>query len=418
VNRLSYQAAHDVYGECGVDAERALSILAGAPISVQCWQGDDVGGFERPGATLDGGGIQVTGRYPGKARDCDELRLDLDEAFRLIPGLHRLNLHAIYGEFGSRNVERNEVKPGHFTGWIDWAKSRSLGLDFNPTLFSHALAEDGFTLSHADGAVREFWIEHVAACRRIAAEMGRALGTPAVTNVWIPDGCKDLPFDRKGPRERLAQSLDTAFEEALDPRHQCDAVESKLFGIGSESYVVGSHEFYMGYAVTRQKILCLDTGHFHPTESVADKVSALMQFVPRLLLHLSRGVRWDSDHVVLFDDPTRAVLEEIVRGGFLSRTHVGLDYFDGSINRVAAWVIGSRNALKCLLAALLEPAAELRRIEAANDVTARLAYLEESKTMPFGAVWDEFCLRQSVPADRAWLPEIRRYEREVLSARR
>jgi L-rhamnose isomerase len=417
MHSLPYQAALEVYAASGVDTERALAILTATPVSLQCWQGDDVGGFERPGATLDGGGIQVTGRFPGKARNIGELRSDLEVALGLIPGRHRVNLHAIYGDFGGRTVDRDKVETRHFTGWIEWAKSRGLGLDFNPTLFSHPLAEDGFTLSHADAAVRGFWIEHVRSCRRIAAEMGRALGTTAVTNVWIPDGCKDQPFDRKGPRERLAESLDESFQEPIDPRHQLDAVESKLFGIGSESYVVGSHEFYLGYAVTRRKLLCLDTGHFHPTESVADKVSALMQFVPGLLLHLSRGVRWDSDHVVLFDDPTRAVLEEIVRGGFLPRTHVGLDFFDGSINRVAAWVVGTRNALKCVLAALLEPAGELKRLELASDFTARLAYFEESKTMPFGAIWDEHCRRHGVPGDRAWLAEVKRHERDVLSAR-
>jgi L-rhamnose isomerase len=418
MNPLPYQSARETYAGAGVDAEAALAALATIPISLHCWQGDDVGGFERAGATLDGGGIQVTGRHPGKARNIQELRSDLDQAFRLIPGRHRVNLHAIYGDFSGKKVERNEVAPEHFSTWIDWAKARGLGLDFNPTLFSHPLADDGFTLSHKDPAVRRFWIEHCASCRRIAAAMGRALGKPAVTNVWIPDGCKDLPFDRKGPRERLEEALDAVFKEAVDPLHQLDAVESKLFGIGSESYVVGSHEFYLGYAVKRQILLCIDMGHFHPTESVADKISSVMQFVPGVLLHLSRGVRWDSDHVVLFDDPTRAVLEEVVRGGFLGRTHVGLDYFDGSINRVAAWVIGARNSLKCLLAALLEPAAELRRLEDSGDFTARLAQLEEDKTLPLGAVWDEHCRRQGVPADRAWFSEVRRYERDVLSPRK
>jgi len=417
MNPSPYEHARRVYGESAVDPEAALAVLAATPLSLQCWQGDDVGGFERPGATLDGGGIQVTGSYPGKARSNEELRADLGEALRLIPGRHRVNLHASYGDFGGRKVERSDVAPEHFSGWIDWAKGRGLGLDFNPTLFSHPLANDGFTLSHPDKSVREFWIAHAGACRRVAAEMGRALGRTVVTNVWIPDGSKDLPFDRKGPRERLEEALDQVFAEAIDPRLQLDAVESKLFGIGSESYVVGSHEFYLGYAITRKKLLCLDTGHFHPTESVADKVSALMQFAPGILLHLSRGVRWDSDHVVLFDDPTRAVVQEVVRGGYLGRTHLGLDYFDASINRIAAWVIGARNAQKCLLAALLEPADELRRLERANDLTGRLARLEEDKTMPLAAVWEEFCRRQEVPGDRAWLPEIRRYERDVLSTR-
>jgi L-rhamnose isomerase len=413
----AFTAARETYATLGVDAEAALATLARTPISLHCWQGDDVGGFERAGATLDGGGIQATGNYPGKARTLDELRADLDAALALIPGRHRVNLHAIYGDFGGRKVERNAIGPEHFASWIDWAKTRGLGLDFNPTCFSHPLAADGFTLSHRDPAVRRYWIEHAAACRRIGAAMGRALGSPTVTNVWIPDGHKDLPADRKGPRERLAEALDAVFAESLDEAHHRDAVESKLFGIGSESYVVGSHEFYLGYAVTRRKMLCLDMGHFHPTESVADKVSSVLQFVPGLLLHVSRGVRWDSDHVVLFDDPTRALLEELVRGGFLPRTAIGLDYFDASINRVAAWVIGTRNALKCLLAALLEPSARLRELEAAGDHTARLALLEESKTLPFGAVWAEHCRRQGVPADRAWLPIVQDYERRVLAGR-
>lgn len=415
---LPYSAARETYAALGVDTEAALATLARTPISLHCWQGDDVGGFERAGASLDGGGIQATGNYPGKARTLDELRGDLDVALGLIPGKHRLNLHAIYGDFAGRKVERNAIGVEHFQSWIDWAKTRGLGLDFNPTCFSHPLANDGFTLSHRDSAVRQFWIEHAIACRRIGAAMGRALGTPTVTNVWIPDGHKDLPADRQGPRERLAAALDAVFQEPFDEQVHRDAVESKLFGIGSESYVVGSHEFYLGYAITRRKLLCLDMGHFHPTESVADKISSVLQFAPGILLHVSRGVRWDSDHVVLFDDPTRALMEELVRGGFLARTAIGLDYFDASINRVAAWVIGTRNTLKCLLAALLEPTARLREAEAAGDYTARLALLEEAKTLPLGAVWEEHCHRQGTPGDRAWLPTVQRYERDVLAQRR
>jgi L-rhamnose isomerase len=417
MNPSAYPAARETYAASGVDTEAALTTLAATPISLQCWQGDDVGGFERPGATLEGGGLQVTGNYPGRARTPDELRRDLEFALGLIPGRQRVNLHAIYGDFGGRTIERNAIGPEHFATWIDWAKAQQVGLDFNPTLFSHPLAADGFTLSHRDGAVRRFWIEHAASCRRIAASMGRALGKAVVTNLWIPDGLKDLPADRKAPRERLAAALDAVFREPIDPALQVDAVESKLFGLGSESYVVGSHEFYLGYAVSRQKIVCLDMGHFHPTESVADKVSSILQFVPGLLLHLSRGVRWDSDHVVLFDDPTRAVLEEVVRGDFLPRTHLGLDYFDASINRVAAWVIGARNALKGVLSALLEASGGLRRSEEAGDFTARLAQIEEAKTLPFGAVWDEHCRRHNAPADRTWMPQIRSYERDVLKAR-
>jgi len=413
----SYTPAREAYGAQGVDTETALATLARTPISLHCWQGDDVGGFERPGATLEGGGIQTTGNYPGKARTIPELRGDLDQALKLIPGKHRLNLHASYADFGGRKVERNAITAADFRTWIDWCKARGMGIDFNPTYFSHPLAADGFTLAHADPAIRQFWIEHGIACRRIAAEMGRELGSPVVTNVWIPDGCKDSPVDRKGPRERLEQSLDALFAEALSPRHNLDAVECKLFGIGSESYVVGSHEFYLAYAVKRQKLLCLDMGHFHPTESVADKISSVLQFIPGLLLHVSRGVRWDSDHVVLFDDPTRAMMEEVVRGGFLARTHIGLDFFDASINRVAAWVIGTRNAQKCLLAALLEPIAALREAEQQGDFTRRLALLEETKTFPLAAVWDEFCRRSEAPLGTAWIAEVKRYEREVLSAR-
>ena len=414
----AYSLAREAYASCGIDAERALSTLATVPISLHCWQGDDVGGFERAGATLEGGGIQATGNYPGRARTLAELRQDLDAALALIPGRHRLNLHAIYGDFGGKKVDRNAVGPEHFKSWIDWAKTRGLGLDFNPTFFSHPLAKDGFTLSHQDAGVRQFWIEHAIACRRIGAAMGQALGTPTVTNIWIPDGHKDLPADRKAPRERLEASLDAIFKEAIDERIHRDAVECKLFGIGSESYVVGSHEFYLGYAITRRKTLCLDMGHFHPTESIADKVSSVLQFVPNLLLHVSRGVRWDSDHVVLLDDPTRALFEELVRGGYLPRTAIGLDYFDASINRVAAWVIGTRNALKCLLAALLEPTARLRELEAAGDHTGRLVMLEELKTLPLGAIWEEHCRRQNAPGDRTWLPVIQRYEREHLAQRR
>jgi L-rhamnose isomerase len=412
-----YPWAQECYAELGVDTEAAIRKLSDIPLSLHCWQGDDVGGFERPGATLSGGGIQATGNYPGKARSLDELRQDLDQAFALIPGRRRLNLHAIYGDFGGRTVERDGIEPGHFQSWIDWAKERALGLDFNPSFFSHPLANDGATLTHRDAGVRQFWIEHGIACRRIGAEMGRQVGSPTVTNVWIPDGSKDLPADRKAPRERLEASLDAVFAENLDPKHNLDAVESKLFGIGSESYVAGSHEFYLGYAVSRQKLLCLDAGHFHPAETLADKISSTLQFVPGIILHVSRGVRWDSDHVVLFDDPTRATMEEIVRGDFLGRTHIGLDFFDASINRIAAWVIGARAALKALLTALLEPTATLRELEAAGDYTSRLVLLEELKTLPFGLVWDEYCRRQNTPEGRAWLDAVKSYEVRVLSSR-
>ncbi len=412
----AYSLARDTYAELGVDTENALTTLTRTPISMHCWQGDDVGGFEKTGGALTGG-IQATGNYPGKARTIAELQADLDKALSLIPGKQRLNLHAIYGDFGGQKVDRNEITPAHFQGWIDWCRERGMGLDFNPSYFSHPLSADGFTLSHPDKAVREFWIEHGVRCREIGAAAGQQLGKVCVTNVWIPDGYKDLPVDRKAPRERLEASLDALFAKPIDPAHNLDAVESKLFGIGSESYVVGSHEFYMGYAVKNQKLLCLDAGHFHPTENLSDKISSMLQFVPEIILHVSRGVRWDSDHVVLFDDPTRGIMEEIVRGEFLARTHIGLDFFDASINRVAAWVMGVRNAQKCLLAALLEPIAQLRAAETAGDHTSRLALLEEAKTLPLAAVWDEHCRRQNVPVGTKWLDEVKTYEKNVLSGR-
>jgi len=417
MSTIPYSYAQETYAALGIDTEAVLKRLATVPLSLHCWQGDDVGGFETAGATLGGGGIQVTGNYPGKARTLDELRQDLDKALSLLPGKHRLNLHASYADFDGKKVERDQITPAHFQGWIDWAGKRELGLDFNPTFFSHPLADDGATLSHRDPAVRQFWIDHGIACRKIGAEMGRQLGSTTVTNVWIPDGGKEIPVDRKGPRQRLETSLDAMFKEKLDPKYHLDAVESKLFGIGSESYVVGSHEFYLGYAIKNQKVYCLDAGHFHPTENLADKISSILLNVPEILLHVSRGVRWDSDHVVLLDDPTKGIMEELVRGDYLARTHIGLDYFDASINRIAAWVIGSRSAIKALLLAMLEPIAKLRDLEAAGDNSSRLALLEEAKTLPFGIVWEEYLRRHNVPAGEAWLKEVKSYESTVLSKR-
>jgi len=411
----AHALAKERYAALGVDADAALDTLAQVSISLHCWQGDDVGGFENPDAEL-GGGIAATGNYPGKARTADELRSDLDVAYSLIPGTHRLNLHAIYGEPKSK-VERNALQPEHFAAWVDWAKEKDHGIDFNPTCFSHPLAESGFTLASYDEGVRRFWIEHCIACRKIGAHFGRELGTPCVTNIWIPDGYKDVPADRKTPRLLLKDSLDQVLAEEIDPKYNLDAVESKLFGLGSESYVVGSHEFYLGYAVTNQILLCLDSGHFHPTEVISDKISSVMTFLPEILLHVSRGVRWDSDHVVILSDELQAIAQEIVRGGYLERVHIGLDYFDASINRVAAWVIGTRNALKALLMALLEPTAQLREMEIAGDFTGRLALLEELKGLPFGAVWDAYCLKQGVPVGLGFLDEIRAYEKQVLAQR-
>ncbi|OVE74176.1 L-rhamnose isomerase [bacterium B17] len=413
----AYELAKERYAEIGVDVDKAIASLADVPISLHCWQGDDVGGFETPDAELSGGGIQATGNYPGKARTADELRSDLDKALSLIPGKHRLNLHSIYSETGATRVDRDALEPEHFANWIDWAKANGMGMDFNPSFFSHPKADDGFTLSSADDGIRKFWIDHGKACRKIGAAIGDALGSPCVTNVWIPDGSKDVPADRKAPRERLKAALDDVFAETLDPKHNLDAVECKLFGIGSESYVVGSHEFYMGYAIENNKLLCLDSGHFHPTEVISDKISSVLTYVDEILLHVSRGVRWDSDHVVTLSDELQAIAQELVRGGYLGRTHIGLDFFDASINRVAAWTIGTRNMIKALLLAMLEPTAKLQKVELEGDNTSRLAIMEDIKSMPFGAVWDHYCENKGVPVDGKWLLEVKKYEEDVLSQR-
>ncbi len=412
----AFALARERYAALGVDVDTALARLSGIAISLHCWQGDDVAGFESTGEAI-GGGLAVTGSYPGRARTAEQLRADLDKALSLIPGTHRLNLHASYAETGGKTVERNDLRPEHFTGWVDWARSKRMGIDFNPTFFAHPRAADGFTLAHSDEGIRQFWIEHGIACREIGASIGKSLGSPCVTNVWIPDGFKDTPVDRKGPRERLTRSLDSLFAAALDPRHHRDAVECKLFGLGSESYVVGSHEFYLGYAITRRKILCLDAGHFHPTEVISDKLSAVLGYLDQVLLHVSRGVRWDSDHVVTLTDELQAIAQEVVRGGYLERVLIGLDFFDASINRVAAWVIGTRAILKALLMALLEPIETLRGFEATADYTSRLAMLEELKTFPLGAVWNHYCQSQGVPLGGAWLDEVKAYERDVLMQR-
>jgi L-rhamnose isomerase len=412
----AFALAREQYAELGVDVQAAVQRLATIPISLHCWQGDDVGGFENAGSEL-GGGLAVTGNYPGKARTPDELRADLTVAMSLIPGKHRLNLHACYAEMDGRRVDRNALEPAHFDNWIEWAKLQGIGMDFNPTYFAHPKAADGQTLSHADAGIRRFWIEHGIACRRIGAVIGRSLDSPCVTNVWIPDGSKDAPVDRRGPRVRLAESLDAIFAAPVDQHWNRDAVEGKLFGIGSESYVVGSHEFYLGYAIRNRKLLCLDAGHFHPTEVISDKLSAVLCWLDEILLHVSRGVRWDSDHVVTLGDELQAIAQELVRGAYLDRVHIGLDYFDASINRVAAWVIGTRAMLKALLLALLEPIDLLRAREAAGDFTARLAIVEELKTMPAAAVWDYYCLTQGAPVGAIWLERVKDYERNVLSRR-
>lgn len=412
----AYASAKQRYADLGVDTDAAMKKLTTIPISLHCWQGDDVGGFETTSEGLSGG-IAVTGNYPGKARTPDELRADLDKALSLIPGKHRLNLHAFYGEFGGKKVDRDQIEPKHFKNWIDWAKSNKMGMDFNPTCFAHPKSADGFTLSHSNKGIRDFWIEHCQRSRDISAAMGKALGSPCVMNVWIPDGYKDSPVDRVSPRQRLEKSLDKVFSKKQNPKHMLDAVECKLFGIGSESYVVGSHEFYMGYAVKNQKLLCLDAGHFHPTETIADKLGSALLFVPEILLHVSRGVRWDSDHVVTLDDSLQGIASALVRDNLLSRTHIGLDFFDASINRIAAWTIGTRNTLKSLLIALLEPAA-LREAEKSGDLTTRLALMEELKSMPWGDVWDRYCEMQNVPVGMNWVKETQKYEAAVLSKRK
>lgn len=412
----AFALAKERYAGLGVDVDKALERLATIPISLHCWQGDDVGGFENTGEEI-GGGLAVTGNYPGRARTPDELRADVDKTLSLIPGTHRFNLHASYAETGSKKVERDALQPEHFQRWIDWAKSKKLGMDFNPTYFAHPKAASGMTLAHPDPSIRNFWINHGIVCRRIGAAFGKALGTTCVTNVWIPDGMKDSPIDRKGPRQLLAQSLDAMFAEPIDARYNLDAVEGKLFGLGSESYVVGSHEFYLAYAVSRKKLLCLDAGHYHPTEVLSDKISAVLSVLDEILLHVSRGVRWDSDHVVILSDELEAIAQELVRGDFLGRVHIGLDFFDASINRVAAWVIGTRCMIKALLLALLEPTATLRQLEAEGNYTARLALLEELKTLPFGAVWDHYCQTKGVLVGPTWLDDVKRYETEVLAKR-
>lgn len=412
----SYEIAREMYSAFQVDTETILKSLADIPVSLHCWQGDDVGGFEHS-ESASSGGIQATGNYPGKARNADELRQDIEKAMSLIPGKHRINLHAIYAETQGKKVERDALTPEHFSRWADWAKENGLGVDFNPTCFAHPLADSGFTLSHNDRSIREFWIRHCIICREIGAYFGKTLGKTCVTNIWIPDGYKDLPVDRLGPRQRLKESLDEILAKPLDEQWNKDSIESKLFGIGSECYVVGSHEFYLGYAVQKQKILCLDMGHFHPTELVADKLSSVLLYIPEVLLHISRGVRWDSDHVVIVNDDVSTLMDEIARNNLFARVHIGLDFFDASINRISAWVTGTRAVLRALLKSLLEPVTLLKELENSGDYTSRLALLEETKNLPWSAVWDYYCLKKDVPVGINWLHEVKNYEQTVLAQR-
>lgn len=415
----AYTLAREAYAAQGVDTEEAIRRAMAVPISLHCWQADDVAGLEKKGAMLDGGGIMATGNYPGRARNGDEIRQDLEQVLDLVPGTHRVNVHAFYAETGTTRVERDELEPAHFRTWIEWAQRRGIGLDFNPTYFAHPRASDGLTLSHPDAGVRNFWIRHGICSRRIAATIGRALASPCVNNHWVPDGMKDSPADRWSPRRRLKESYDRIFDarHGISAKHCVDAVESKLFGLGSEDYVVGSMEFYTAYALRRGLVQCLDMGHFHPTEKVHDKISALLQFQKRLLIHTSRPIRWDSDHVVVFDDDVRNVFIEIARGNALDRVYVALDFFDASINRIAAYVIGTRATRLAILAALLDPSAMLRRLEADGRLGDKLAWMEVQKTMPIGAVWDMLCLRANVPPGATWLNEVAIYERRILSAR-
>jgi L-rhamnose isomerase len=411
----AYSLAKERYAALGVDTEKALATLKSVSISLHCWQGDDVGGFENPGGELSGG-IAATGNYPGKARNADELRRDLDVVYSLLPGSHRLNLHAIYLESDTK-VERNKIEPRHFSAWKDWAKANHHGVDFNPTCFSHPKAADGFTLAHRDEDIRQFWVEHCIASRKVGEFFGKELGTPAVTNIWIPDGYKDSPTDRRTPRRLLLESLDIILADKIDPSYNLDAVEPKLFGIGSESYVVGSMEFYAAYALSRKILLTLDAGHFHPTETISDKISSMLIYLDQILLHVSRGVRWDSDHVVTFNDDLQAITQEIVRNDALERVHIGLDYFDASINRIAAWTIGARNTLRGLLNALLEPSDMLKQSEASGDFSTRLALQEELKAMPAGAVWDYYCSKENVPVGMDFMKVIKNYEGSELVKR-
>ncbi len=413
----AYELAKEQYAALGVDTDAVLKNMDSLAISLHCWQTDDVGGFEKPDAELSGGGIQTTGNYPGKAGSLDEMKGDLEKVLSLLPGKLRLNLHAIYGDFGGEFVDRDQIEPKHFQGWIDWCKEHGLGMDFNATCFSHPMADSGFTLSSKDEKVRKFWIEHVKRCRAISAEMGKQIGSPCVHNTWIPDGSKDIPVDRNGHRTLLKESLDEIMSVEYSKEYMKDAVESKVFGIGAESMTVGSHDFYLGYAVKNNKLICLDNGHFHPTEQVGDKISSCLQFVDELLLHVTRPIRWDSDHVVTLNEDVQLIASEIVRNNYMDRVKVGLDFFDASINRIGAYVVGTRAAQKAFMIAMLEPTASLIEMEEKGQNFERLAMLEELKTKPFGAVWDYYCLQNDVPVGEDYIADIQSYEKEVLSKR-
>ena len=411
-----YRIAKEKYASIGVDTEAAIKRVSEIPVSIHCWQGDDVRGFETPDGDLTGG-IQTTGNFPGRAKNIDQLRQDIEMVFSLVPGVNRLNLHAIYLDNGGKKVERNKIEPKHFASWVDWAKYNKVGLDFNPTCFSSPMLKDGLSLSHPDKAVRDYWIEHCIASRKIAEYFGKELGTPAVTNLWVPDGFKDNPVNRYEARQRLISAMDEIYSVKIDKKNNLDSAEGKLFGIGAESCTVGQHEIYLAYALTRGIMVTLDSGHYHPTEVISDKISSVLSFVPEILLHVSRPVRWDSDHVVILDDELKAIAAEIIRNNFENRVHIGLDYFDASINRIAAWTVGARNMKKALLLAALEPTKKLTKLEKDFDFTSRLELTEEYKTYPFGAVWDEFCARNKVPVGEKWIAKVKKYTKDVLSER-
>jgi len=414
----SYNLAKKKYEEFGINTEEMLNKLKNRSLSIHCWQGDDVAGFEKPNSELSGGGILATGNFPGKARTIKDLQQDLEKVISLIPGNHhRINLQSSYGDFGGKFIERNNFKPEYYQGWINWAKKNNLKIDFNSTLFSHPYAEDGFTLSSKIKKIRNFWIEHVQCCREISAEIGKQLNDCCIHNIWIPDGSKDIPVDRGGHRELLKESLDEIFKKKYSNSVMKDALEGKLFGIGSEAYVVGSHEFYLSYAIANHMMLTLDTGHFHPTESVGDKISAIMPFIPELMLHISRGLRWDSDHVVIVSDDLIHLFEEIIRSQAMERIHLALDFFDASINRIGAWIIGARAVQKMLMYAFLQPIDILKEYEENSQYFQRLALLEEIKTLPHGAVWDYFCSKNNVPIGIDLIKEIQNYEEIVFRKR-
>jgi len=413
----NYALAKQKYLNLGTDTDKTIGKLADIPISIHCWQLDDCGGFEASDAALSGGGILSTGCYPGKARNLEELMNDLEKVLSLIPGKKKVNIHAIYGDFKGKKVGRAEIGPEHFEGWIKWAKKNEVGLDFNPSLFSHPLAESGYTLANQAKEIRDFWIEHVKRSREISNYMGEELGITCINNIWIPDGSKDNTVTRLEHRQILKEALDEIFEKDFPEDNMMDAVESKLFGIGLESYTVGSNEFYLGYALQKGKLITLDTGHFHPAELVSDKISATLPFVKGILLHLSRGVRWDSDHVTTLSEEIVAIMQEIVRAEALDRVHIGTDYFDGSINRVGALALGARTITKALLFALLEPVSTLRSYEISENFFGRLALLEDLKIAPAGAVWEKFCSDQGVPGDFKWVKDVLDHEQDVLSKR-